>query len=169
MKDVCKAYINESSVNINWQTHMTNILNDLEKNKTKADFSTTEMGIQGYNTATAYFLNSCGPNVQWGWDIGWDANKWATGKWVHQNLTKADFKSEVCTFDVPYLQDYIYSNKNKQVTIPYIYENNKSTKLSSNKECIPPTIFMDQYGFTGFGAITDGLVWNARDWVNYFS
>ena len=51
--------------------------------------------IKSVNALIGFFLNTCGPHVNAGWDIGWKFNKLENGHWPNQSYTTKDFTKNI--------------------------------------------------------------------------
>lgn len=76
-------------------------------------------GLQSINCLIGFFLNTCGPHINAGWDIGWVFNNQGSGTWAHQSYTAKDFEYTGNT--VLNYKGYIDQNKKGNITDPTLF------------------------------------------------
>jgi hypothetical protein len=76
-------------------------------------------GLQSINCLIGFFLNTCGPHVNAGWDIGWVFNNTGSGTWAHNSYSANDFKYTGDT--VLNYQGYINTTKKGNITDPTLF------------------------------------------------
>lgn len=137
--EIINAFISDDNKNkfpVNWITYLTKLYSYVNSSDSDEIFGDngiidiSKNGIRSINAVIAFFLNTCGPHIEAGWDIGWVFNNIGNGGWVHKSFTPQDFeyhsdainsngfidKSKTGPSDVAlyYLKNSIYGNLNEK-------------------------------------------------------